>query len=198
MISRAKNMGQIVVPTYSGHESMIPFNIKTLEGIPEAFLSTVKAMLNNVPVKAGIAYFTIHGKKLIKNDTLRRGGPHTDGNYEPHQMDFGKSGGSGWKVGENGPRIHSPLHKRQYVKETGGLILASNYSSSVGWLGEYDEVPGVGGNCAHIELKDSFLLKENTIYYGNNHFIHESLPVNETVHRTMIRITLPETHEYLI
>lgn len=105
-------------------------------------------------------------------------------------------GGGGWKVGENGPSINTNLHERQYNSELGGIILASNYSSCVGWDGYYDGMPLRGGDCSHLNVKNHFTLKENTVYYGNNHFIHESLPVNDNVHRVFARITMPETHKY--
>ena len=42
----------------------------------------------------------------------------------------------------------------------------------------------------------SFKLKPNKIYYGNKHFIDESLPVSDDVHRVFARITMPEAHQY--
>ena len=47
---------------------------------------------------------------------------------------------------------------------------------------------------SHIDLGDSFELKENTVYFGNNHFIHESLPMKNDVIRVFARITLPEKY----
>jgi hypothetical protein len=54
----------------------------------------------------------------------------------------------------------------------------------------------VGGDCRHIALDAPFTLTENTVYYGNNHFIHESLPIAIDAHRVFARITLPENHQY--
>ena len=108
-------------------------------------------------------------------------------------MDFG---GGGWKVGQDGPAIGSDLHKRQYCIDKGGIILASNYQACIGWVGEYQGLPAVGGYCEHIQLNEPFGLKENNVYYGNNHFIHESLAMSDDVHRVFARITLPETHIY--
>ena len=72
--------------------------------------------------------------------------------------------------------------------------MATNYPSCLGWVGEYDGLPKVGGDCRHIALGTPELLRENTVYYGNNHFIHESLPVSRDIHRVFARITLPEDH----
>lgn len=196
MESKCKVLGGVVLPHVDGHIKMVPFDLATLVGLPLEFVDTVKQMLVGVSNLVGTAYFTIHGKTLYKGQTLRRGGPHTDGNYEPIKMGFGGGGGNGWKVGENGPPVGSDMHARQYASECGGIILASNYESCLGWDGDYYGLPSVGGDCSHIRLDSPFNLMRNTIYYGNNHFIHESLPVNDNVHRIMARITMPENHVF--
>lgn len=193
MQSTFREINAIELPFTNQEISMIPFDLETLSGLPVEFLSTVKTMLKGVGAK-GTAFFTIHGKTLKAGNTLRRPAPHTDGNYEPVTMGFG--GGGGWKVGENGSPVNTDEHNRQYVSDTGGIILATNYASCLGWNGEYSGLPNVGGDCRHIELDEPHLLKADTVYYGNNHFIHESLPVGKDIHRVFARITLPETHQY--
>lgn len=195
MQSLAVKKGTISLPMIEGEFSMIPFNLSTLEGLPKHLYAIAEKMLEGIPGLTGIAYLTLHGKKLKSTETLRRGGPHTDGNYEPVNMTFGGSGG-GWKIGENGPGIHTETHKRQYVNPKGGIILASNHAACLGWQGEYEGLPAVGGDCSGIVLDEPFMLEENTVYYGNNHFIHESLPVTKDVHRVFVRITLPEDHVF--
>jgi len=196
MISTAIITGSIDLPLVNAEISMIPFNLDTLNGLTDEFKSIVKKMIVGIKHSGGTAFFTIHGKKLKKGGTLRRGSPHTDGNYEPINMSFGSGGGNGWKVGENGPSIDSDLHDRQYNSERGGIIIVSNFSACLGWNGEYEGMPKVGGDCRHIELDDPFMLKANEVYYGNNHFIHESLPMSKDVHRVFARITMPENHVY--
>jgi hypothetical protein len=194
--SKSLEMSAISLPVFTGEKSMIPFNLKTLAGLPLEFVSVVKQMLIGVKNEGGEAFFTIHGKQLKATDTLRRGAPHTDGNYEPYNMSFGSGGGNGWKVGENGPGVNTSLHAEQYLSQKGGIILASNFESCLGWVGDFDGVQGVGGDCRHIKLNEPFMLKKDTVYYGNNHFIHESLPVSEDVHRVFARITMPIDHEF--
>lgn len=193
MKSFAKVTNEIELPKIEGEYAMIPFDIKTFEGLSGVCLQIAKKMMQGVDVKGGTAFLTLHGKKLKKGETLRRGGPHTDGNYEPHLMTFG---GGGWKVGQDGPGINTALHDRQYNNPRGGIILASNYSSCLGWIGEYEGLPRTGGDCSHIQLDAPFELEANKVYYGNNHFIHESVEVKDDVHRVFARITLPENHEY--
>ncbi len=197
MKSQFRAVNEITLPYINGEFSMIPFDLETLSGLPRDLQKVAKDMLQGLKNLTGTAYFTIHGKTLKAKGTLRRGGAHIDGNYEPHLMSFGGSGGgNGWKVGENGPAINTNLHDRQYNNPNGGVILATNFASCLGWQGEYDGMPNVGGDCSHIKLDQPELLKEDLVYYGNNHFIHESLPVDRDVHRVFARITLPEDHIY--
>jgi len=196
MKSLAIETNKITLPLITGEYSMIPFCLKTLDGLTGEFKEIVDNMLKGINQRKGTAYFTFHGKTLKKGGTLRRGGAHTDGNYEPVNMSFGSGGGGGWKVGENGAPINTAMHDRQYVNPLGGIILASNYEACNGWVGEYDNTPKMGGDCSHIKLDEPFKLKVNQVYYGNNHFIHESLPMSDDVHRVFARITLPENHEY--
>lgn len=195
MISKVIPVSTIKLPLILGEFRMIEFNIQTLDGLINPFKNIAKDMLRELSYLKGKGFFTLHGKELKKGQTLRRPGPHIDGNYEPYIMNF-NNGGGGWKVGEDGPKTNTKLHKRQYENPLGGIILCSNYSSCLGYIGEYDGMPNVGGDCSHIELNEPFILKENIVYYGNNHFIHESLPVSADIHRVFARITLPEDHKY--
>ena len=192
--SIARPLAPIQLPDFDGHLSMIPFNLQTLTGLPTEFISLVKQMTQHLSL-SGIGYFTIHGKTLQRGETLRRPGAHTDGNYEP--CSWGKGGGSGWKVGENGPAVDTQYHQDSYLTPLGGIILASNFEACDGWLGQFQGNIGVGGDCSSIPLTHSkFQLAKNTIYYGNNHFIHESLPMSDDIHRVLARITLPQDHIY--
>ncbi len=194
MISKSIATSSVELPMVECEISMIPFDLDTLTGVPLEFIAIVKQMLSGIKNNGGQAFFTIHGKKLKTNETLRRGAPHTDGNYCAEKHRFG--GGGGWKIGENGPSIDSKDHSDYYLTERGGIILASNFESCLGWNGEFTGTPKVGGDCRHIELNKPFMLKKDTVYYGNNHFIHESLPVTEDVHRVFARITMPINHVY--
>ena len=192
MKSTVKVVGDIQLPLITGEYSMLPFQMNDVSTLPLVFQEIASKMLTmaNIPLE-GIAFLTVHGKRLLSNQTLRRGGPHTDGNYDKSTMDWG----GGWKVGENGPAVDTPEHARLYNTEGGGIIMASNYEACHGWIGEYDGLPGVGGDCSKIVLPEPTLqLQRNTVYYGNNHFIHESLPMKDDVHRVFARITLPATN----
>ena len=56
----------------------------------------------------------------------------------------------------------------------------------------FEGKPNEGGDCSHIKTEDpGFILIANNLYYGNSQFLHESIPLDKPVHRTMVRITLP-------
>lgn len=191
MKSQCIQTGTIELPLIFDEHSMIPFDLVTLGGLPVYFKVIVEKMVSHIKQREGIAFFTIHGKELKKGNTLRRGGPHTDGSYK---LNTGWGTGGGWKVNQDGPPIGSKPHREHYRSEKGGIILCSNYSSCLGWKGIFFSSPGVGGDCSHIKLNKPFLLEPDKIYYGNNHFVHESIPVKQDVHRVLARVTLPENH----
>jgi len=195
MKSTAVIKNEITLPMIDGEFSMMSFDLETLSGLPKHFQLIAGQLLHGIIHKGGTAFLTVHGKMLKANETLRRGGPHTDGSYDIDAMSWGNGG---WKIGENGPSVETDFHKRLYDSETGGIILASNFESCLGWKGDFNGLPGVGGDCRGIDLNQPFMLKRDTVYYGNNHFIHESLPVSEDVHRVFARITMPEDHVFIV
>jgi len=115
MKSMVTNTGNIGLPLITGEYSMIEFNLETFAGLTNQFKHIAQQMTKGITHNGGKAYFTIHGKKLKKGETLRRGGAHIDGNYEPHLMTFG---GGGWKVGrvetyqKNTARNNRPSSRR--------------------------------------------------------------------------------------
>lgn len=189
--SVSKELNQVKIPFYNGEVSMLPFNLNDLSNIPMEFVEVVKQMISNLPELVGEAYLTVHGKFVKKSKTLRRGAPHIDGNYLKEVSTWG---GNGWKVGQHGVKLSSNEHKISYENNTGGMLIASNYSACKGWNGTFDYKAKEGGDCSHIPLEDGFHLKENVVYYGNSQFIHESLPLDRDVHRVLFRITLPTNY----
>lgn len=194
--SFSKELFPVQIPVHTGELKMMPFNLSDLSGVPEKFISLVRSMISFLPIKTGVAYLTVDGKEIQKGSSHRRGGPHTDGNYL-QEGDWGKGGGNGWKVGGDGRTLSPEEHKLSYESSTGGMIIVSDYPACKGWNGVYDGLPNTGGDCSHINLSKGFILKPNTVYYGNSQWIHESLPVNKTVHRTLVRITLPTDYPWL-
>lgn len=193
--SIAKELTQVMIPEFKGHIKMIPFLLSDLSTVPEIFRDLVDKMISTLPLKEGTAYLTVDGKLIPANSTHRRPGAHIDGNYLPHLCSWGSSGGNGWKVGEGGRKLGTEDHKLSYETETGGMLIASTHVGCKGWVGEFDGIPGIGGDCSHISLPDNgFLLKPNLVYYGNSQFVHESLTQETDVERVLVRITLPQDY----
>lgn len=195
--SISKELYKIQIPDFTGEIKMLPFELSNLNTIPEDFKDTVLKMIQYLPKKEGIAYLTVDGRKVIKGTSHRRGGVHIDGNYLPELCDWGNSsnGGNGWKVGESGKILSSQEHIESYESSTGGMLIASTYPASKGWNGTFKGNPYIGGDCTKLNgLNEGFILKANTVYYGNSQFLHESLPIDKTVKRVLIRITLAKDY----
>lgn len=189
---------EIAIPHYSGEIKMLPFDLSNLSGVPDQFLPAVKDMISILPQKEGIGYLTIDGKQINKGASHRRPGAHIDGNFLHEFYSWGDTGGgNGWKVGEGGREINSAHHKRSYMADTGGMLIASDYHACRGWNGIFEGEVGVGGDCTHLELDKGFDLLPHTLYYGSSQFIHESLLVEESIHRTLVRVTLPEKYPFM-
>jgi len=202
LISNSLQLNDINLNDIDEKLSMIPFNTITLAGVPKRLLNVVKEMFKSVKdrIEEGEAYLTVHTKDIKPMETHRRGGPHIDGNYIKEICNWGSGGGNGWKVGENGRKLSTEHHKLSYETQTGGMLIASSHPACLGWNGIFDEKAKEGGDCSHIQnlnLKGQFLMKPNKVYYGTSQFIHESIPVEKEVKRTLIRITLPLTQKYL-
>ena len=201
IISISKPLYEVQIPTFTGEVKMLPFNLENLLEIPNQFKELVSKMIEALPVKKGIAYFTIDGKFVEKGKTQRRGGVHIDGNFLPSLKwgdGGGNGGGNGWKVGEGGRILSSIEHKLSYESKTGGMLIASSYPACKGWNGKFEGKAYVGGDCTRLQgLGEGFVLKPNTVYYGNSQFLHESLPIDKDVHRVLARITLPLDYEVL-
>lgn len=198
IVSMVRNMGFIRLPSVEREINMLPFSLTENEHLGE-FRKVVQDMLQGIILKPEeVAYLTVHGQKLYTGKTLRRPGPHIDGNYLERTGWDTTGGGNGWKVGDDGSTLTPEEHDESYNQEGGGVILASDYAGCMGWVGEFEGEPGTGGDCSHLELPpdNSILLEAYTVYYGNSRFIHESIGVFEPVHRTLYRITLPDTHKY--
>lgn len=195
--SISKELYKVEIPSFTGEIKMLPFNLEDLISIPDKFKTLIKNMIEFLPIKSGIAYLTVDGKIVEKGVTQRRGGVHIDGNYLPSLQWESTGGGNGWKVGEGGRILSSQEHVDSYLNKTGGMLITSNYPACKGWNGEYEGDPYIGGDCTRINVDEGFLLKSNTVYYGNSQFLHESLPINKTVHRTLVRITLPSDYPVL-
>lgn len=213
LISISKELNELILPEQFkegefiqrfGNLSMLPFDLKDLNGIHAILRPTIEKMLQEITLREGRGYLTIDAKEVKAGQSQRRPGAHIDGNFlddmylrELRRVDPGgwtQGGGNGWKVGEGGNTLTSEQHKQSYCSDKGGMLIMSTYPACKGWVGSFDDVAAIGGDCTHLNLNEGFILKPNTVYYGNSQFIHESLPVDKNVFRIMMRITLPKDY----
>jgi len=193
--SKSKMIKPISLPEYRGDRVyMHEFDIAnpSMPAGYERWNPVLREIASFSPKKTGIAYVTIDEKIVGRGESHRRGGAHTDGNYL-----FGWGGGGGWLTGEDGRFLPREKHEAQYCSEKGGMLIVSSYEACRGWNGEIKGEPAQGGDCSHLDLSemDSYIMKSNTLYWGNSTFVHESLPIEEEVARQLVRITLPADTE---
>lgn len=74
-----------------------------------------------------------------------------------------------------------------------GIILASDVRACRALSGTYMGNPGEGGDCSHLSLSgmDEIILDPFVAYAGNVAMLHESLPVDRDVMRTLVRLNVP-------
>lgn len=199
--SKCVRMGNINlnIPFEREYLYMHPIQLESFKSLPgkmDKFNSIIKSMIDFLPYQKGKSYVTIDRKKLNKGETHRRGGVHIDGNYC-----FGW-GGSGWSCGTQGKYLPSDKHLLQYGSKLGGMIIVSDEEACKIWEGEIEGLPGQGGDCNHLTDQLNYLptkiLNKNTCYWLNSMGVHESLPLNNSCERTLIRLTLPENYPSLI
>lgn len=194
MFSIATMTGDVKFPTFQGERVyMQKFFKKT--GLPaylKRWQDTVDAMLEGVDTDNPI-FIMIDQKKVMPHQAHRRPGAHIDGYWRESLNSHRCTGGhimqvSGWDGGRGGWSTDKAL------TEPEAIILASNYSSCVGYVGEWESVVGEGGDLSHLPLDnmDKIELLPNKTYVGNVGFIHESIPVKEAVERTLVRLNVKE------
>lgn len=193
--SVVKNTGFIALPSFNGDQLyMQPVDVATRK-LPTKFAhwsETVSAMLDKVPMTEGVVYLTIDEKELVPGKSHRRGGAHIDGVWLPEIQAHGTQPGHIMRVGgwdSEGDWVRA--------SHGGGLMLLSNVEGCKAWSGCFEGEPGEGGDLEHIRSQldsaGSQTLVANNAYLLNVWGIHESIPVTETVQRSLVRLTLPET-----
>jgi len=196
--SQVNILNKIIFPIFSGKQLYMHKTSNKNLILPNGFeeyknpISNMLSMINDCD---GDIYITIDEKMINKNESHRRGGIHTDGNYI-----YGWGGGGGWLTGENGRVLSKEKHDRQYMSTSGGWLIASTFSACKAWKGKVNGYIGQGGNCDHLSSQlhscEEITLKENIVYFMNSTGIHESLPVLQNVKRSLLRITLP--HDFIL
>jgi hypothetical protein len=143
----------------------------------------------NMPV-----FVTIDEREVLIGTQHRRGGLHIDG----HFLFSWKNGG--WLNGVPGRVLTPEQHKAQYQCNKGGMLIASNYYGCDAFLGVVQGIPGQGGDCEHLrhtlDSMEKISMEPNRAYLTNSMCVHQSMPLDATVKRQLIRITLDHNFQF--
>lgn len=175
MKSEAYATGWCRFPEFKGTRvMMMPYQIEDPHGSLPDYLQDYAHMLScSVPViDRGVGYLTIDEALVPAGTTHRRPGLHVDGGS------YGGwgGGGGGWAG-------------------TGGMYLAASVTASMGWVGDFQAVIGPDGEVDQLDLQthrlDPIALVKGTVYHCNSHFLHQALPLAQTVQRQFVRVSTP-------
>lgn len=191
MLSTAVMTGNVTFPSFTKERVyMEKFFKKT--GLPsylKRWQKTVDAMLKTVETDNPI-FIMIDQGTVKPSQSHRRPGAHIDGYWCEELRSHRGSGGhimttKGWNTGH-------AWNTSAELSEPEAIILASDYSSCVGYIGEWEGMVGQGGDVSHLNLDsmEKIKLESNKVYVGNVGFIHESIPVEQEVNRTLVRLSV--------
>lgn len=179
------------------------------------FTPVIENIINPLEDKGNVCYITID-EKIVKDSTHRRAGIHCDFNwYEDIKAYNGgttETGSHPKKMGNHGHRRMSghiqpapahrpplptpshapapnPIHSYNY-KDTGGMLLVSNYPACRVYRGNINGEIGEGGDCSKVDITnlEHEVMPSGIVYYLNALGIHEPLKIEGEVKRTLIRI----------
>lgn len=203
--------GPVTFPDFQAQRVyMLPFFKR--DGLPEGLARwqpTVDAMLHDVDTSLPI-YLMVDQAVVSPNTTHRRPGVHVDGYWNPGKHSGHRSvSAHGARPGTHTPQPpqrgrHDFLSERHHLSASDwnvidfsspeAIMLASNVSASAAYVGEYDEqLLRHGGDASAVDLLplSRVLLDAGKVYAGNVAVLHESLPVTESVERTLVRLNVP-------
>jgi len=149
-------------------------------------------------------------------ESQRREGIHIDGNFCADPNFQGSTwGGNGTTWGGKGGVRYNPVTKKaetdwtlpydveipigDYVSDTkGGIFAVSTQVGCHAWEGRFKGRILDGGDCAEIQPQlieaNKTILEKNCLYFMTSNTPHDSVPINQGIRRTFLRITL--NHEY--
>lgn len=186
--SKCELIGDVSFPEFTG-EKVYMQKFYQKEGLPEnlkRWQPTIDQMLATTETDQPI--FLMISQKLVNaNESHRPSGVHIDGYWD--EKIFMHRSGNGHK-GHNLPNVD--LWSHIDLSEPESLILASNYASCRAFTGDYSGVIGERGDCSTIDTTgmSTAILEPFKAYKGNVAFLHESLPVDQDVYRTLVRLNL--------
>jgi hypothetical protein len=191
MQSILKTMGPVPFAQHIG-ERVYMREFTQRGGLPESLVRwqpTVDAMLREVDAPGPI-YLMIDQSTVRAGASHRRPGVHIDGYWLPSIQAHGDgrhvAGPGAWDTG-------SGRWKNGAYADAEAIILASDVAAARAFIGEFDGVPGEGGDCRHIDTKSLIAvpMQAGIAYAGNVTLLHESMPVAADCLRTVVRLNVP-------
>lgn len=216
MKSQHTEIGAVPFPEFRGDRVyMAPFY--QAAGLPpelERWQPTVDAMLSGIksdgPIYLMVDQGVVHG-----GATHRRPGMHVDGVWIPSLQCHGGGGGGGRHVHtpsgghRQRPVVPNPLEPFHHhapgtvpgrppahhhaAANDDILVLASSAIGCDVLVGDWDGVPGRGGDMSHLDLSglERRTTRPGVAYAGSAlEMIHASVPASTTVARTLVRLNI--------
>jgi hypothetical protein len=205
--------GGVAFPEHTGERIyMLPFSKRL--GLPKQFgrwQPTVDRMLEGIETSEPI-YLMVDQGVVTYNAAQRRPGVHVDGYWNSGYTSYGSISAHGGRPSHGGHR-EAPSHggrrghggtPRHSAGSNGwdridfsapeAVLLAANVSACAAYVGQYDEqLIGEGGDASRIPLDnmDRVVLDSHVVYAGNVGMLHESLPTQREMRRTLVRLNVP-------
>ncbi len=192
--SHIEQRGNVVFPDFRGEKHyMIPFN-GHLPSELKRWQKTVDMMLDGLEIPDQ-AYLMIDEAFVRKGQYHRRPGLHIDGYWDPG-LGAHRGGHTGSPSHRSAPRHRGGSHctwSESKFEKPEALILASNIGAAQGFVGEFENVIGEGGDCGKVDITnlERVEMLANTCYAGNVTSLHESLPVPMACYRQLVRLNVP-------
>lgn len=188
---------KVTFPRWQGDRHyMLPFT--TASGLPksaERFQDIVDQMMLSVCVsRSQVCHLMVDEKYVAPGDCHRRPGLHVDGYWI---AGLRCHGGKHSPVPQHhSPSPEEPKPKKNKKKATEAILLASSYTAARAFVGNYERdfiADWRGGDCSELGLGG---LKEVTMRAGVTYLmdvftLHESLPMDKAVLRSVLRINVP-------
>lgn len=185
---------------------MLPFTLRS--GLPKEarrYQNVVDQMMGSIQVdRDQECYFMVDEKDVVPGQTHRRPGLHVEG-YWIQDIRCHGGGGTHSPLGYHAPTPgHSPSppqepekkekkEKKKVQSMFEAVLLASSHTAARALIGDYTRdfvADWRGGDCAELDTTglDEMILQGGLSYNMDVFTLHESLPVQAQMKRTVIRI----------
>jgi hypothetical protein len=155
---------------------------------------TVDQMLDGIYTD-GPMYVMIDQKHVKAGQPHRRPGLHIDGLWvAAPSMGGWKTDPPRWSSNIGRHNTHDPHITQidgEFPKEA--ILLATDFTASRAFVGEWDAAIGKGGDCSHVDTASlqELILTAGHTFAGNVTMLHETMPIPIDCLRTVVRTNVP-------